>query len=184
MRKGRMLALGASLLTLLVGVGSAGGGSTFAHSAVAPGRQAAHRSVEQDASGAPSPSAPSSSSGVGTPTIKIGSDGFYEAMIVAEIYAEALEAHGYTVDRTGIGIGARSVSAPALVSGQIDLKPEYVGSGLKNISLYAGSQASGSPAAEASAAAPSTAAPSVNPTDPNSELAALQQDLAASASPH
>ena len=43
------------------------------------------------------------------PTIKIGSDGFYEAKIVAEIYAEALEAYGYTVDRTGIGIGARAV---------------------------------------------------------------------------
>ena len=31
---------------------------------------------------------------------------------------------------TGIGLGARQVSAPALESGQIDLKPEYIGSGL------------------------------------------------------
>jgi len=30
----------------------------------------------------------------------------------------------------GIGIGARKVSAPALESGQFDLKPEYIGSGL------------------------------------------------------
>jgi osmoprotectant transport system substrate-binding protein len=64
------------------------------------------------------------------PTIKIGSDGFYEAKLMAEIYGQALEANGYTVDRTGIGIGARKVSAPALESGQFDLKPEYVGSGL------------------------------------------------------
>jgi len=64
------------------------------------------------------------------PTIKIGSDGFYEAKLMAEIYAQALEANGYTVDRTGIGIGARKVSAAALESGQIDLKPEYIGSGL------------------------------------------------------
>src|SRR5450759_2820078 len=49
---------------------------------------------------------------------------------MAEIYAQALEAGGYTVDRTGIGIGARKVSAPALESGQIDLKPAYIGSGL------------------------------------------------------
>ncbi len=64
------------------------------------------------------------------PTIKIGSDGFYEAKLMAEIYGQALEANGYTVDRTGIGIGARKVSAAALESGQFDLKPEYIGSGL------------------------------------------------------
>jgi osmoprotectant transport system substrate-binding protein len=64
------------------------------------------------------------------PTIKIGSDGFDEAKIMAEIYGQALEANGYTVDRTGIGIGARKVSAAALESGQFDLKPEYIGSGL------------------------------------------------------
>jgi osmoprotectant transport system substrate-binding protein len=64
------------------------------------------------------------------PTVKVGSDGFYEAKLMAEIYAQALEAKGYTVDRTGIGVGARTVSAPALESGQFDLKPEYLGSGL------------------------------------------------------
>jgi osmoprotectant transport system substrate-binding protein len=63
-------------------------------------------------------------------TIKIGSDGFYEAKLMAEIYGQALESNGYTVDRTGIGIGARKVSAPALESGQFDLKPEYIGTGL------------------------------------------------------
>jgi osmoprotectant transport system substrate-binding protein len=68
--------------------------------------------------------------GGGKPTLKVGSDGFYEAKLMAEIYAQALEAKGYTIDRTGIGIGARAVSAPALESGQIELKPEYIGSGL------------------------------------------------------
>ena len=63
-------------------------------------------------------------------TIKIGSDGFDEAKIVAEIYAQALEAKGFTVDRTGIGQGARAVTAASLESGAIDLKPEYLGGGL------------------------------------------------------
>src|SRR5215208_6019119 len=63
-------------------------------------------------------------------TIKIGSDGFDEARVVAEIYAQALEAKGFTVDRAGIGAGARAVTAAALESGEIDLKPEYIGSGL------------------------------------------------------
>jgi osmoprotectant transport system substrate-binding protein len=64
------------------------------------------------------------------PTVKIGSDGFDEARVVAEVYAQVLENAGYTVDRAGIGAGARKVTAAALESGQIDLKPEYIGSGL------------------------------------------------------
>jgi osmoprotectant transport system substrate-binding protein len=63
------------------------------------------------------------------PTIKIGSDGFDEARVVAEVYAQVLEANGYTVDRAGIGLGTRDVTNAALFSGSIDLKPEYIGSG-------------------------------------------------------
>ena len=70
------------------------------------------------------------STGGGGATIKIGSDGFDEAKVVAEIYAQALEAKGFTVDRAGIGLGGRKVTAPALETGQIDLKPEYIGSAL------------------------------------------------------
>ena len=82
------------------------------------------------------------------PTIKVGSDGFYEAKLVAEIYGQALEAKGYTVDRTAIGIGARSVSASALESGQFDVKPEYIGSGL---GYYDKTKISHDPAAEKTA---------------------------------
>jgi osmoprotectant transport system substrate-binding protein len=89
-------------------------------------------------------SACSAGGGSSKPTIKIGSDGFYEAKLMAEIYAQALEAGGYTVDRTGIGIGSRKVSAPALESGQIDLKPEYIGSGL---AYYQPGAQTGDPAA-------------------------------------
>jgi len=85
-----------------------------------------------------------SSGGGSKPTIKVGSDGFYEAKLMAEIYAQALEASGYTVDRAGIGIGGRPVSAPALESGQFDLKPEYIGSGL---GFYDKTKISGDPAA-------------------------------------
>jgi osmoprotectant transport system substrate-binding protein len=63
-------------------------------------------------------------------TTKIGSDDFDEAKVVAEIYAQALESKGFTVDRAGIGLGTRKVTAAALQSGEIGLKPEYIGSGL------------------------------------------------------
>jgi osmoprotectant transport system substrate-binding protein len=89
-----------------------------------------------------------STGGGSKPTVKVGSDGFYEAKLMAEIYAQALEAGGYTVDRTGIGIGSRKVSAPALESGQIDLKPEYIGSGL---AFYQPGKQTGDPAANETA---------------------------------
>ncbi len=81
-------------------------------------------------------------------TIKIGSDGFYESKLMGEIYAQALEANGYTVTRN-LGLGARKVTAPALESGQIDLKPEYIGSGL----AYYSQPATGDAAANAAALA-------------------------------
>jgi osmoprotectant transport system substrate-binding protein len=68
--------------------------------------------------------------GGGGATVKIGSDGFDEARVVAEVYAQALEAAGFKVDRAGIGAGPRAVTKAALESGQINLKPEYIGSGL------------------------------------------------------
>ncbi len=63
------------------------------------------------------------------PTVRIGSDGFYESQLMAEIYAQALEAEGFGVERQ-FAIGARPARVEAFESGQIDLVPEYVGSGL------------------------------------------------------
>jgi osmoprotectant transport system substrate-binding protein len=71
-----------------------------------------------------------STGGGSKPTIKIGSVGFDEARVMAEIYAQVLEENGYTVDRAGIGLGTRDVLLPALEKGDIDLQPEYIGSGL------------------------------------------------------
>jgi osmoprotectant transport system substrate-binding protein len=114
MRLSRTLALGASVLAL-VSACTTGGGSSPSTAASAAGTS-------------PSPA----TSSAPPPTIKIGSVGFYEAKIVAEIYAQALEAKGYTVDRAGIGLGTRDVLLPALESGQIDMEPEYIGSGLSH----------------------------------------------------
>ena len=71
-----------------------------------------------------------SSGGGSKPTIKIGSVGFAEAKVMAEVYAQALEAKGFTVNRDGFGLGQRPVVAPAIESGQIEMQPEYIGSRL------------------------------------------------------
>jgi osmoprotectant transport system substrate-binding protein len=125
MRIRRTLALGASIMALVSACSTGGGSSATPSSAASTApSEAASAPASSEASASPS-AAPAQN-----PTIRLGSDGFYEAKLMAEIYGQALEANGYTVDRTAIGIGARKVSAPALESGQFDLKPEYIGSGL------------------------------------------------------
>ena len=69
------------------------------------------------------------------PTFIVGSDGFYESVLAAEIYAQALEAEGYPVDRAGLAIGARPARLAAFESAQINLMPEYVGFGLEFYTL-------------------------------------------------
>ena len=123
MRLTRRLTLGALLLAALSAC-NAGGGGTQAPT------QAPTSSKPQSAAPATTNASqgPQQSQQANLPTIKIGSVGFDEAKVMAEIYAQVLENAGYKVDRTGIGIGDRSVLAPAIESGQIDLQPEYIGS--------------------------------------------------------
>lgn len=60
--------------------------------------------------------------------ITIGAFDFGESLILAEIYAQQLEANGFQVDRGAMEPGSpREILKPALESGQIDLVPEYVG---------------------------------------------------------
>lgn len=60
--------------------------------------------------------------------IRVGSKDFTENLIVAELYALALEDAGYTVDRQ-FNISS-SLVHQALVNKDIDLYPEYTGTGL------------------------------------------------------
>ncbi len=64
------------------------------------------------------------------PTIDIGSFNFPESEILAEIYAQGLDAHGYPV-ATKHGIGSREVTQPALARGDIDMIVEYTGNALR-----------------------------------------------------
>lgn len=59
-------------------------------------------------------------------TVVVGSADFPESKILGEIYAQALEANGFTVGRQ-FGIGSRETYIPALQDYSIDLVPEYTG---------------------------------------------------------
>ena len=68
----------------------------------------------------------SSSAGGDGSAIVIGSQAYYSNEIIAEIYAQALEANGVTVTRQ-FNIGQRDAYLPALESGEVQLFPEYSG---------------------------------------------------------
>ncbi len=59
-------------------------------------------------------------------SIVVGSGDFPESEIVAEIYAQALQANGFDIGRR-MGIGSRETYIPALKDHSIDLVPEYIG---------------------------------------------------------
>lgn len=114
MRTYRKLALGASVLALLVSACTTGGGSST--------------------SASPSGSVPASTAV--KPKVVVGSADFYESALVAEVYAQALEGKGYTVERK-LNIGARQVTNAALKSGELNLMPEYIGSEARELKATA-----------------------------------------------
>jgi len=59
-------------------------------------------------------------------TIVIGSQAYYSNEIIAEIYAQALEDAGFSVERK-FNIGQRDAYLPELESGAVSLFPEYTG---------------------------------------------------------
>ena len=59
-------------------------------------------------------------------SVVVGSADFPESKIIAEIYAQSLEANGFTVGRQ-FGIGSRETYIPAVRDHSIDLIPEYTG---------------------------------------------------------
>src|SRR6185503_16777483 len=113
MRTSRVLALG---LTALVLVGACTSGATPTPAAASPG------------TGASAPASAPASEGPKV-SVRIGSDNFYESKLVGEIYAQVLENAGYPVERK-FGLGSRQQRIPTMDAGQVDLVPEYVGSGL------------------------------------------------------
>src|SRR5690625_3379650 len=64
--------------------------------------------------------------------IQVGSKNFTESLILGEMYALALEDNDFEVERK-LNLGGTLVAHEALKSGDIDVYPEYTGTGLLNI---------------------------------------------------
>ena len=70
--------------------------------------------------------------GGGGPTITVGSKNFTEQYVLGELYAQALEAKGFNVEKK-LDLGASAIADKALQNGQIDMYPEYTGTSLVEI---------------------------------------------------
>jgi osmoprotectant transport system substrate-binding protein len=144
MRSFRLLAAGASALALFVSACQTGGAPspTTAPPTAAPTKPttapAASPAAATSPAASPKPAAspaaavaspspaasPAAQSGP-KPTVKVGSFNFDESEVLQELYAQVLEANGYTIERK-TRLGNREIVYPALESGQLDLVPEYL----------------------------------------------------------
>lgn len=68
--------------------------------------------------------------------LKVASKNFGENIIVAEIYAAALERGGLQVERR-MNLGSTQIATEAMVRGDIDVYPEYTGTGLIDVLHHA-----------------------------------------------
>jgi osmoprotectant transport system substrate-binding protein len=64
--------------------------------------------------------------GKGKPTVTLGTKDFTEEFVLGELYKQALEAKGYTVNLKK-NIGSTEIIDKSLTSGEIDGYPEYLG---------------------------------------------------------
>ena len=99
----RTLALAAGAATAMLALTACGGGSD---------------PLEEDTGG--------DTGTTSSDTIVVGSQAYYSNEIIAEIYAQALEAEGFTVERN-FSIGQRDAYMPALEDGEVQVFPEYTG---------------------------------------------------------
>ncbi len=64
--------------------------------------------------------------------VRVGSKNFTESFVIAEIYAQALEAKGLAVSRR-FNLGSTQIAMAALQRGDIDVYPEYTGTALIDV---------------------------------------------------
>ncbi len=67
-----------------------------------------------------------------SPTVSVASKGFAEQFVLGEMYALLLEDAGYQVDRKG-ALGGTPVLHESLVNDELDIYPEYTGTGLLTV---------------------------------------------------
>src|SRR5690349_8932250 len=136
----RALLLAALLALVLAacGQGGTGGGATSAPASGGATAAPATGGATSAPAAAEATAAPAGGEATAAPasgakgSIKVGSKDFTEEFIVAEMYAQLLEANGFTVEKK-LNLGGTPVAQAALEKGDIDLYPEYTSTGLQTV---------------------------------------------------
>ena len=118
-RTNALVALAIAAVLLVCGCGASGSSSRSS---------SASTSATPAASSGPS-SKPTTPNGK---SLTLGTKDFSEEFIIGQLYKQALEAKGYTVNYRE-NIGATEIVDRALVSGQIDAYPEYTGESVATV---------------------------------------------------
>ena len=124
-RQTRARALATGLILLVVLALSACGSSTSSSGPVAGQTSSARSTASAGGTGTVTSSTTTSLPGTGKPTVTIGDKNYTEEFLLGDLYREALQAQGYTVDLNQ-NIGPTSVTLQALASGALDMYPEYL----------------------------------------------------------
>lgn len=69
-------------------------------------------------------------------SVRVGSKNFTESIVIAELYAQALESAGMSVQRK-LNLGSTQIAMAAMQRGDIDLYPEYTGTALIDVLHHA-----------------------------------------------
>lgn len=119
---------------MLVILAACGGGTTGVTTPTEPAAEegAATEPAAEEAATEPAAEEAATEPAVSGATIAIGSKDFPEQFILGEMYALVLEDAGFTVERK-LNLGATPVAQAALENGDIDLYPEYTGTGLLTV---------------------------------------------------
>jgi osmoprotectant transport system substrate-binding protein len=107
-------------------------GSTTAAATTAAATTAAATTAAATTAAATTASATTAASNAPKGKIVVGSKNFTESKLTAEMYAQALENAGFTVERK-FDLGTVDIAQAAIVKGDIGLYPEYTGTALLNV---------------------------------------------------
>lgn len=119
------------VLSFLSACGGTGTGTDSTGAAPSGGASAA-ASMAPASSGASAGASAAATTGGSGATIKIGSKNFTESVLMAELYAQLLEANGFKVERK-LNLGATPIAQQSLLNQEIDLYPEYTSTGLLEV---------------------------------------------------
>jgi osmoprotectant transport system substrate-binding protein len=119
------LTAAASAVALAVGLSACGAGAGKVAKASRPSSTTTATDPSTTAAGTSTSSSTSTLPGTGKPPITVGDKNYTEQFVLGELYAQALQADGYTVELNR-NIGPTDVTILALQSGRLAMYPEYL----------------------------------------------------------